>query len=830
MAPNRPVGRQKHVASGGSGAARRGEGRGSGPVGSSGGLNKKPGSGGGAGRSTMVRGAGVSLPVIIIAALYFLLGGGGGSSSPAEYTAPADTGSSYYSEHTSETSSNSGSGMADFYEYFNQQTGGTSAQDTAQQVQADTSTVDTAVASGARAKRTEILGGGKDTVTLMIYMCGTDLESRSSMATSDLMEMSKANISDNINLLVYTGGCARWQNNVVSSTTNQVYRIRNGQLERLIKDDGAKVMTDPATLSSFIKWSAKNFPANRYELILWDHGGGSVSGYGYDEKNKRAGAMNLAGIKKALNAGGVKFDFIGFDACLMATAETALMLDDYGDYLIASEETEPGIGWYYTDWLSKLSKNTSMPTTEIGKNIVDDFTAACARSCRGQKTTLSLIDLAEFAYTVPSKLSAFSTSIRSMIADKEYKAVSNARYSTREFAQSNRIDQVDLTDLALKMGTPEGQELADTIKDAVKYNKTSSNMTNAYGVSIYFPYQRTSYVDTACSTYSQIGMDEEYAACIREFASLETSGQIAAGGSYTGSPMGSLFGSLLTGQTGGSSYGGSSSGSSYGGSSGGSADVIGQLLGSFLSDPSLIQGLTSGNTSYFSDRALSDADTAEYISENFFNGENLKFEVAGDGTAKLHLPEDQWELVHDLDLNLFYDDGSGYMDLGLDNVFTFDDNGDLIADDGRTWLSINGQVVAYYHESTMGDQDNYTITGYVPALLNGEEVKLMITFDSENPDGYIAGARTVYNEDENLTLAKDLISVGDGDTLDFLCDYYSYDGEYIDNYYIGETLTLEGEPVIRNISVGDGPVKLMYRFTDIYNQSYWTDAVDRAAE
>ena len=720
--------------------------------------------------------------------------------------------------------------MADFYEYFNQQTGNSSASEPAQQVQADTSTVDTAVASGARAKRTEILGGGKDTVTLMIYMCGTDLESRSSMATSDLMEMSKANISDNINLLVYTGGCARWQNNVVSSTTNQVYRIRNGQLERLIKDDGAQVMTDPATLSSFIKWSAKNFPANRYELILWDHGGGSVSGYGYDEKNKRAGAMNLAGIKKALNAGGVKFDFIGFDACLMATAETALMLDDYGDYLIASEETEPGIGWYYTDWLSKLSKNTSMPTTEIGKNIVEDFTAACARSCRGQKTTLSLIDLAEFAYTVPSKLSAFSTSIRSMIADKEYKAVSNARYSTREFAQSNRIDQVDLTDLALKMGTPEGQELADTIKDAVKYNKTSSNMTNAYGVSIYFPYQRTSYVDTACSTYSQIGMDEEYAACIREFASLETSGQIAAGGSYTGSPMGSLFGSLLTGQTGGSSYGGSSSGSSYGGSSGGSADVIGQLLGSFLSDPSLIQGLTSGNTSYFSDRALSDEDTAEYISENFFDGENLKFDVAADGTAKLHLPEDQWELVHDLDLNLFYDDGSGYMDLGLDNVFTFDDNGDLIADDGRTWLSINGQVVAYYHESTMGDQDNYTITGYVPALLNGEEVKLMITFDSENPDGYIAGARTVYNEDENLTLAKDLISVGDGDTLDFLCDYYSYDGEYIDNYYIGETLTLEGEPVIRNINVGDGPVKLMYRFTDIYNQSYWTDAVDRAAE
>ena len=53
--------------------------------------------------------------------------------------------------------------------------------------------------------------------------------------------------------------------------------------------------------------------------------------------------MGLANINKALKDGGVKFDFIGFDACLMATAETALMLDQHADYLIASEETEPGI-------------------------------------------------------------------------------------------------------------------------------------------------------------------------------------------------------------------------------------------------------------------------------------------------------------------------------------------------------------------------------------------------------------------------------------------------------------------------------------------------------
>ena len=72
--------------------------------------------------------------------------------------------------------------------------------------------------------------------------------------------------------------------------------------------------------------------------------------------------MTLKGIDQALDSGGVYFDFIGFDTCLMGTVENALMLTAHADYLIASEETEPGLGWYYTNWLSRLSANTSMPT------------------------------------------------------------------------------------------------------------------------------------------------------------------------------------------------------------------------------------------------------------------------------------------------------------------------------------------------------------------------------------------------------------------------------------------------------------------------------------
>ena len=138
---------------------------------------------------------------------------------------------------------------------------------------------DTTVVSGSRDKYTVIKGNNKDTMTILVYMCGADLESQNGMATSDLKEMLNANISDNINLIVFTGGARRWRNNVVSSSTNQVYQIRNGSLSRLVEDGGNASMTNPNTLASFIKFGKEHFPANRMCLVFWDHGGGSVSGY-----------------------------------------------------------------------------------------------------------------------------------------------------------------------------------------------------------------------------------------------------------------------------------------------------------------------------------------------------------------------------------------------------------------------------------------------------------------------------------------------------------------------------------------------------------------------
>ena len=71
-----------------------------------------------------------------------------------------------------------------------------------------------------------------------------------------------------------------------------------------------------------------------------------------------------------------------------------------------------------------------------------------------------------------------------------------------------------------------------------------------------------------------------------------------------------------------------------------------------------------------------------------------------------------------------------------------------------------------------------------------------------------------------------MISLSQGDKLDFLCDYYSYKGDYKDSYYLGEQMTVGSKMEISNVDVGKGNVRLMYRFTDIYNQPHWSEYIE----
>ena len=786
----RPRGRQKNISGAGKGINRRGSGLGTGPVGMPGGYDERPGRGSGLGGPMRSSGGGSILSKLIIVIIFIIaaksgLGGflSGGSSSVLE-DFMGDPSGGYGSTLTSVFDNLGGGSVSNGWD------NGT-----------NTGTLDTSVDNKAREKYTDIIGNGQDEVTLMIYLCGTDLESRSKMATSDLQEMIGANISDNVNVLVYTGGCKQWQNNAFSSDKNQIWKITSKGVTCLEKNMGNVSMTDEDTLSTFIKWCAKKYPANRNMLVMWDHGSGSVKGFGYDEKFASSGSMNLAEIDKALTDGGVKFDFVGFDACLMATAETALMLTEHADYMIASEETEPGIGWYYTNWLTDLSKNTSISTLELGKRIIDDFVNTCASKCAGQATTLSIVDLAEYEATVPEALKEFSADTCELIQNEEYAIVSNARSGAREFGSSSKLDQVDLVHLAKNMNTKEGNALAEALLGTVKYNRTSSNMTNAYGLAIYFPFRKATMVDDAVETYKEIGMDQDYMRCIQEFASMEVAGQAASGGTTT--PIPSLTG----------------------GYSASSSDMITQLLGSFLSgNVSSISGLSSSNTGFLTNSSLSEEMLSNYFRSNSFDDSYLTWEESYNGYV-VSMPEQEWQLVQSLQANLFFDDGTGYIDMGLDNVYEFDEEGNLLAPEECTWIAINDQPVAYYHMSTVDDGADYSITGRVPVLYNGDRAELILEFTDENPYGSVVGVRRVYVNGETDTVAKTMDTVKDGDVIDFVCDYYTYDGEYQDSYMLGEQMVVDGELVISDVYVDETRANYTYQFTDIYNQTYWTEPV-----
>jgi hypothetical protein len=666
---------------------------------------------------------------------------------------------------------------------------------------------DTTVSALARTKHTTLTGNGKDTATVMVYMCGTDLESRSGLASSDINEMLYADISDQVNVILETGGTSKWQNSVINSSSNQRYHVTPEGLVPLEKNLGKKSMVKPDTLTDFIQYCSDKYPADRYMLILWDHGGGSLSGYGYDQHFQND-SMTLDEIGTALKNAGCTFDFIGFDACLMATLETAMVLEPYADYMIASEEVEPGIGWYYTGWMNELSKNTSISTLDLGKKLIDDYVQKVRTDTPRSQGTLSLIDLAELKGTIPSKFKTFAQSTGELLDGEQYQVVSDARYAAKEFSKSSRINQIDLIDFAQRLGTKEAISFAQALGGCIKYNRTTANITNANGVSIYFPYNSLTKLNSMLNTYKEIGLDEEYSDCIRSFASLAAGGQIVSGSS--GNPLESLLGTANEGS---------------GTSTSSGSDLVEMLLNNFLNegDFSSITGLADGSAGWLDLDRMKAAK--KYYEQNRLDAAALKISEK-DGQKVLQLSEKQWSLVQNLELNVFMDDGEGFIDLGLDNVIEYNDDGDLIMEFDGTWLALNGHIVSYYMVSEDRDGDTYSIKGRVPVMLNDKLADIIVVFDHENPYGTVIGAQLRYDAaTETETQAKGLIEILPGDKIDYLCDYYSYTGKYTDTYFLGDAYTATGEWTIENLAVGDENYKMTYRITDLYNNKYWTPSI-----
>ena len=271
--------------------------------------------------------------------------------------------------------------------------------------------------------------------TVLLYCCGSNLETYSGLATYNLHQVMRASFSqnDDVRFIVLTGGADEWQMesenlydpedpdgeiDEISSEYNQIWEVKGADAPEnagkmiLVDRDGLtgdgdeavtsrnELLSDPETLKKFINFGVENYPAEKYDLILWDHGGGPTGGFGYDDHDPSYyNSMSFSEMYDAFSdneliKNGGKFDFIDFDACLMNTVEYNLAFSDFMDYYIASPETEPGYGQSYQGWLDLVGENPEISTYEVGKKIVDDFIAFYEESGDGygDSGTLAIVD------------------------------------------------------------------------------------------------------------------------------------------------------------------------------------------------------------------------------------------------------------------------------------------------------------------------------------------------------------------------------------------------------------------------------------------------------
>ena len=268
--------------------------------------------------------------------------------------------------------------------------------------------------------------GDADTWTIFVYLCGSDLESRiffgGGMATDDIEEMCKASASNNVRFVIETGGCSFWHHDSIDSDFLYRYVVEKGKLKSAGEAKQVS-MGKTSTLTSFLKWGIKNYPAEKMGVIFWDHGGGSLSGVCFDEleDNDSLGLREIdAALLNLVDSGELtdKFEFIGFDACLMGTVEAANILASYSDYMYGSEESEPGSGWDYKVIGDYLAKHPEADGAALGIEVCDSFKKQCESSGDGQIVTMSVIDLSQMDPLL-KKFNSFSKQIYQKSEDKD---------------------------------------------------------------------------------------------------------------------------------------------------------------------------------------------------------------------------------------------------------------------------------------------------------------------------------------------------------------------------------------------------------------------------
>lgn len=369
--------------------------------------------------------------------------------------------------------------------------------------------------------------------TVMIYMVGSNLESEDEAASIDLEEIKASGLDvDKVNLVVYTGGSKSWKL-AIPSEYNCIWMLNQNKMLDLVAATGQPMnMGDPSTFLDFLDYTYKNFPAEKYSLICWDHGGGPLYGFGNDELFGYD-PLHLPEMQAALEESAFaeeKFEMLGFDACLMANLEVAEGLSDYARYLVASEELEPGTGWDYS-FLSALNNGS---TEEMAEAILDTYEISMKASRWKPNYTLSWVDLSKLDGIWQAMDGLYEPVTQAVVAGG-YSQVAKARNETRRFGLTRDTklaessDLVDLLDAANQLGSEysgQVQALRSSLSSAVLGQV--SNIPEANGLTVYSPYDNKELYQQAGQVHSTMCESEGYVTYLDAFSDMWLNGKLEA--------------------------------------------------------------------------------------------------------------------------------------------------------------------------------------------------------------------------------------------------------------------------------------------------------------
>ncbi|MEM1436434.1 MAG: clostripain-related cysteine peptidase [Pseudomonadota bacterium] len=346
--------------------------------------------------------------------------------------------------------------------------------------------------------------------TLMIYMAAdNNLEQA---ALIDLDEIEAGMPAEGVEIIVLIDRSADYAEGLGNWTDARVLRMRPDQQEGKLASEellrlGEINTGDPSHVTNLIQFATSNFPARRYGLVLWDHGGG-WQGMADDEDAGPDGAhdsLTLPELRSALAGAvpnGSKLDLIGFDMCLMAQVEIAYEVADFARFMVASQATEPGYGWPYDVLLPEFGKATAGPR-RLAQNIVrryGEFTdKASERVATQSAVDLSRMETVKVAIDrLAVRLGQNSGQHWPALARSVFWADSfnprgkdaNRKEDKGSLSSSDLLDLVKRSRVTMDTAFPaqaEFQALVDAIDSAVVDSHTSRRHKLSHGLSIYAP-------------------------------------------------------------------------------------------------------------------------------------------------------------------------------------------------------------------------------------------------------------------------------------------------------------------------------------------------------